>query len=49
MKEDANKEAVKVTAQEVIDILEDAMQQLETAANALVSLLTDEMQEPEDE
>lgn len=49
MKEDANKEAVKVTAQEVIDILEDAMQQLETAANALVSLLTDERPEPEDE
>lgn len=49
MKEDANKEAVKVTAQEVIDILEDAMQQLETAANALAGLLTDERQEPEDE
>ncbi len=49
MKEDANKEAVKVTAQEVIDILEDAMQQLETAANALAGLLTDERLEPEDE
>lgn len=49
MKEDANKEAVKVTAQEVIDILEDAMQQLEIVVNALVNLLTDERQEPEDE
>ena len=49
MKQDANKEAVKVTAQEVIDILEDAMQQLEIVVNALVSLLTDERPEPEDE
>lgn len=49
MKEDANKEVIKVTAQEVIDILEDAMQQLETAANALAGLLTDERPEPEDE
>ena len=49
MKEDANKEAVKVTAQEVIDILEDAMQQLEIVVNALASLLTDERPEPEDE
>lgn len=49
MKEDANKEAVKVTAQEVIDILEDAMQQIETAANTLAGLLVDEPLESEDE
>ena len=49
MKEDGNKEAVKVTAQEVIDILEDAMQQLEIVVNALAGLLTDERPEREDE
>lgn len=49
MKEDVNKEAVKVTAQEVIDILEDAMQQLEIVVNALAGLLTDERPEREDE
>lgn len=49
MKEDVNKKAVKIATQEVIDILEDAMQQLETAANTLAGLLTEEPLEQEDE
>lgn len=49
MKEDVNKKAVKIATQEVIDILEDAMQQLETAANTLAGLLVDEPLESEGE